>query len=422
MKVYSPPRGVKAVPIKAFIDEVGDPDLNTIEQLQRTAQMPFIHKHLAVMPDCHLGIGSTVGSVVATKQAIIPACVGVDIGCGMIAQKTGITAEDLPDSVAHVRSEIERTVPHGRTANGVAGKDRGSWGNLPDHVRLRWGSELLPRFERMAERYATKQHGVPTFSWKNRENHLGTLGTGNHFVELCLDEDGTVWAMLHSGSRGIGNRIAQHFIDLARRSCDLWHVDLPHQDLAYLPQGTPHFDPYIEAVEWAQDFARINREIMMDAVMLVLAKEFGGKAYGDLDADGKMTAVNCHHNYVSRENHFGEQCFVTRKGAVRARRSDLGIIPGSMGERSFIVRGKQNDDSFHSCSHGAGRVMSRTQARKTFTLEQHEAATAGVECRKDESVLDETPAAYKNIDDVMASQSDLVEVVHTLKQFLCVKG
>lgn len=409
-------------PIKAFVDHV-PMDVATCEQLELTASMPFIHKHLAVMPDCHLGIGSTVGSVVATKQAIIPACVGVDIGCGMMAQKTAITANDLNSEIEdRVFTEIERVVPHGRTANGIAGRDRGGWGNLPDHVRLRWGAELLPRFERLAERYATKRHGVPTFTWKNRENHLGTLGTGNHFVELCLDEDGSVWAMLHSGSRGIGNRIAQHFIDLAQRECGRWHVQLPDKDLAYFPQGTEHFDAYVEAVEWAQDFARVNREIMMDAVMLVLAREFGGKAYGDLDEDGKMTAVNCHHNYVSRENHFGEQCFVTRKGAVRARKADLGIIPGSMGERSFIVRGKGNADSFHSCSHGAGRVMSRTQARKQFTADDLASQTQGVTCRKDESRVDEIPKAYKDIDDVMRSQEDLVEVVHTLKQFLCVKG
>ena len=376
------------------------------EQLRKTAKMPFIFKHLAVMPDVHVGIGSTVGSVIPTLNAVIPAAVGVDIGCGMIAAKTTLTGADLPDNLSRVRAAIERAVPHGRSPGK---RDHGSWGGAPpSNVDAAW-SQVYERFGRIVDKY-------PRLKNTNNRVHLGTLGTGNHFIEICLDEGNAVWFMLHSGSRGVGNAIGSFFIELAREDMRQWMVNLPDKDLAYFPEGTQHFDDYVEAVEWAQDFARLNREVMMQnvvrAVKSVLTKPF----------ETHVEAVNCHHNYVSREHHFGKDILVTRKGAVRARKGELGIIPGSMGARSYIVRGLGNDESFHSCSHGAGRVMSRTEARKRFTLEEHRAATAGVECRKDKDVIDETPAAYKDIDAVMEAQKDLVEVLHTLKQVVCVKG
>jgi tRNA-splicing ligase RtcB (3'-phosphate/5'-hydroxy nucleic acid ligase) len=376
------------------------------EQLRNTARMPFIFQHIAVMPDVHLGKGSTVGSVIPTLNAIIPAAVGVDIGCGMIAAKTTLAAADLPDNLGRMRAAIERAVPHGRTP----GKhDKGAWGDKPtDNADAAWGS-LVEGFARITAKY-------PHLERTHHRMHLGTLGTGNHFVEVCLDEAQAVWFMLHSGSRGVGNAIGSHFIELAREDMRQWMINLPDRDLAYFPEGTQHFDDYVEAVEWAQNFARLNREVMMQnvvrAVRGVIAKPF----------ESHLEAVNCHHNYVSREHHFGKNIFVTRKGAVRARQGELGIIPGSMGARSYIVRGLGNEDSFHSCSHGAGRKMSRTEARKRFTLEDHRQATAGVECRKDAEVIDETPAAYKDIDAVMQAQKDLVAVVHTLKQVVCVKG
>jgi tRNA-splicing ligase RtcB len=375
-------------------------------QLEMTAKMPFIFRHIAVMPDVHVGKGSTVGSVIPTLNAVIPAAVGVDIGCGMIAAKTTLMASDLPDSLARVRAAIEKAVPHGRNPGP---RDKGAWGNTPpENVDTAW-THLASGFERIAQKY-------PRLKNSNSRTHLGTLGTGNHFVEVCLDESQAVWFMLHSGSRGVGNAIGSHFIELAQKDMRTWMINLPNRDLAYFPEGTQHFDDYVEAVEWAQDFARTNRECMMQnvvkAVRAVIPKPF----------ESHVEAVNCHHNYVSRENHFGENILVTRKGAVRARRGELGIIPGSMGARSFIVRGLGNDDSFHSCSHGAGRKMSRTEARKRFTVEDHKAATADVECRKDKDVIDETPAAYKDIDAVMEAQKNLVEIVHTLKQVVCVKG
>jgi tRNA-splicing ligase RtcB len=374
-------------------------------QLQKTARMPFIFKHVAVMPDVHVGKGSTIGSVIPTLQAVIPAAVGVDIGCGMIAAKTTLKAADLPDNLSAVRSAIERAVPHGRT---TGRRDKGSWENAPDQVDVAW-AQLAEGFNRITAKY-------PRLKNTNNRMHLGTLGTGNHFVEVCLDEEQSVWFMLHSGSRGVGNAIGTHFIELARKDMERWMINLPDRDLAYFPEGTQHFDDYVEAVEWAQNFAKLNREVMMkhviEAVRRVIPKPF----------ESHVEAVNCHHNYVNREHHFGKDILVTRKGAVSARKGELGIIPGSMGARSYIVRGLGNEDSFHSCSHGAGRTMSRTEARKRFTVDDHRAATAGVECRKDVDVIDETPAAYKDIDAVMNAQRDLVEVVHTLKQVVCVKG
>ncbi len=375
-------------------------------QLIKTASLPFIHRHIAVMPDVHVGKGSTIGSVIPTLRAVIPAAVGVDIGCGMMAAKTSLSAADLPDNLGSMRSAIERAIPHGRAAKG---RDHGAWGERPPPLAQAGWSELKSGFDILIRKH-------PRLAKTNNHVHLGTLGTGNHFIEVCLDERQAVWFMLHSGSRGVGNAIGTHFIELAKKDMRQWLVNLPDEDLAYFKEGTQHFDDYIEAVGWAQKYARINREVMMktlvQAVRAVIAKPF----------EAHVEAVNCHHNYVSRERHFGEDVLVTRKGAVRARRDELGIIPGSMGARSFIVRGLGNEDSFHSCSHGAGRAMSRTQARKRFSLQDHRAATAGVECRKDAEVIDETPAAYKDIDAVMLAQKDLVEIVHTLKQVVCVKG
>ena len=377
------------------------------EQLLATAKMPFIHKWVAAMPDVHVGIGATVGSVVASKKAIIPAAVGVDIGCGMMATRTTLTASDLPDNLAGVRSLIERRVPHGRTDNGGK-RDRGAWHDIPEPVQGAW-AELQKSYAKLVDKHPKIGRG-PDLS------QLGTLGTGNHFIEVCLDESDRVWVMLHSGSRGLGNRIGTYFIEKAKQEMRRFYINLPDQDLAYLAEGSDVFDDYWDAVSFAQRFALTNRELMMRATLGALS-EAGLPAFSVTDE-----AVNCHHNYVARENHFGEQVLVTRKGAVRARKGDLGIIPGSMGARSFIVRGLGNPDSFHSCSHGAGRVLSRTEAKRRFTVADQARMTEGIECRKDADVIDEIPAAYKPIDDVMAAQRSLVEIVHTLRQVVCVKG
>ncbi len=378
------------------------------EQLRKTATLPFIFKHLAVMPDVHVGIGSTVGSVIPTKDAIIPAAVGVDIGCGMMAARTTLTANDLPDSLGHLRAAIEKAVPHGRTS-GRRGRDKGSWDEPPTSATDVWAGDIQKGFEAITEKH-------PKIAHSNHLNHLGTLGTGNHFIEVCLDEEDRVWFMLHSGSRGVGNRIGTYFIELAKQDMRKWFINLPDENLSYFPEGTDHFTDYVQAVDWAQSFAAANRTVMM-ANTIKAAREILSTPF-----EAEAEAVNCHHNYVTRETHFGENIFVTRKGAVRAARGVLGIIPGSMGARSYIVRGLGNAESFCSCSHGAGRVMSRTAAKKAVSMEEHLAAVAHVECRTDEGVLDETPAAYKDIDDVMEAQKDLVEIVHTLRQIVCVKG
>ena len=395
------------VPIKSWTRGVPVDD-KAREQLARAAKMPFIFRHVAAMPDVHVGIGATVGSVIPTKGAVIPAAVGVDIGCGMMAARTSLMAHDLPDNLESIRSAIERAVPHGRTSGRGGRGDKGAWGDPQAHIVQAW-STLAARFKRITDKY-------PKLEKTNNLVHLGTLGTGNHFIELCLDQEARVWVMLHSGSRGVGNAIGTFFIELAKQDMRKWHINLPDEDLAYFPEGTDHFDDYVEAVGWAQDFAALNRRVMMAnviaALRLQIAKPF----------DAEMEAVNCHHNYVQRENHFGENVLVTRKGAVRAAKGVMGIIPGSMGAKSFIVRGLGNADSFDSCSHGAGRVMSRTEAKKLVSLDEHIADTMGVECRKDEGVIDETPRAYKPIEAVMAAQADLVEIVHTLKQVVCVKG
>ena len=396
-----------AKPIKAWTRGVPFDD-KAKDQLENIARLPFVHKWVAAMPDVHVGKGATVGSVIATDGAVIPAAVGVDIGCGMMAVRTSIEASQLPDNLAPIRSAIEAAVPHGRTHHGGRG-DRGAWNKSPKPHLDKWAV--------LSERYDVIQDKHPKIKRGNDRSHLGTLGTGNHFIEVCLDEAGRVWFMLHSGSRGVGNRIGRYFIELAKKDMRRFFINLPDADLAYLPEGTDNFDDYIEAVSWAQDYARENRELMMASTIAAVRKT---GLVPDFEATAE--AVNCHHNYVSREHHYGKNVLVTRKGAVRAREGDLGIIPGSMGARSFIVRGRGNEESFHSCSHGAGRVMTRTAAKKLFTVEDHAKATEGVECRKDAEVIDETPAAYKPIDAVMDAQSDLVEIVHTLKQVVCVKG
>lgn len=395
------------VPIKAWTRGVALED-EARRQLANIARMPFVHGWVAVMPDVHWGIGATVGSVIPTRGAIIPAAVGVDIGCGMMAVRTTLTASDLPDDLHALRSGIERLVPHGRTDNGGRG-DRGAWHDPPPAQVAAW-VELEPDFRRIVDRH-------PGVAKSRHLHHLGTLGTGNHFVEVCLDEGQRVWFMLHSGSRGVGNRIGSYFIELAKKDMERHLATLPDKDLAYFEEGAEHFDDYCHAVGWAQRFAMRNRELMMDAVVRAARSTRGIPPFG---ADAMV--VNCHHNYVNREAHLGAQVWVTRKGAVRAGEGEFGIIPGSMGAKSYIVRGRGNRESFESCSHGAGRAMSRGEARRRFTVADHVAATDGIECRKDADVIDETPAAYKPIDAVMEAQRDLVDVVHTLKQVVCVKG
>jgi tRNA-splicing ligase RtcB len=393
--------------VKAWMEGVPFDD-GARRQLRNAAALPIVHGWVAAMPDAHVGIGATIGSVIPTIGAIIPAAVGVDLGCGMMATRTTLTASDLPDHLLGLRSAIEAAVPHGR--GGQRGqRDPGAWGSPSALVAAAW-EPLRGEFEALCARH-------PVLKNTNNLSHLGTLGTGNHFIELCLDEDQQVWIMLHSGSRGVGNRIGTVFIEIAKKDMRVHHDNPPDADLSYLREGTQHFDDYVAAVDWAQRFARANREVMMAAVIRAL------RGTGQLpEFQTAETAVNCHHNYVAREHHLGADVWVTRKGAVRAGLGELGIIPGSMGAKSFIVRGKGNPDSFCSCSHGAGRALSRTQAKRLFTVEDHARATAHVECRKDEGVVDETPAAYKDIDAVMHAQRDLVEVVHTLRQVVCVKG
>ncbi len=396
------------VPVKAWTVDVPFDD-NSKQQLLNLAQMPFIHKWIAAMPDVHLGKGATIGSVIPTIGAVIPAAVGVDLGCGMMATKTSLTANDLPDNLVGLRNEIEKRIPHGRSKRlRWGGYDKGSWNDVPEDVASAW-LLLKDEFECLVEIH-------PFVKNTNHIKHLGTLGTGNHFIEICLDEQDAIWVMLHSGSRGVGNAIGSYFIEKAKKDMERWFINLPDKDLAYIPDGSQLFGQYITAVNWAQNFARLNREVMMTRVLKAM------RAVLAVPFNAQLEAVNCHHNYIRKENHFGDNVWVTRKGAVSARLGEMGIIPGSMGAKSFIVRGLGNAESFCSCSHGAGRVMSRTQAKKLVSLDEHKKATEGVECRKDSSVIDETPSAYKPIEKVMEAQQDLVEIVHTLKQIVCVKG
>ncbi len=381
-------------------------DDGAITQMENVAKLPIIHNHVAAMPDCHWGMGATVGSVIPTKGAIIPAAVGVDIGCGMMAWKLTLSAKNLPDNLGTVRSDIERAVPHGFVS--TKGRARkGGWQVVPNSVGSRWRN-LEQRYQSILDKH-------PKIAHKGPAHQLGSLGTGNHFIEICLDESDAVWVMLHSGSRGPGNIIGRYFIAKAKEDMRHHISNLPDKNLAYLTEGTEHFDDYVEALLWAQDYAWENRQAMMDAVLRVLRNHLAPFQIGDM-------AVNCHHNYAVVENHFGADIWVTRKGAVRARKGDLGIIPGSMGTGSFIVRGKGNADSFCSCSHGAGRAMSRSEARRRITVADHMKATAGIECRKDSGVIDESPAAYKDISSVISAQGDLIEVVHKLRQVVNVKG
>ena len=395
-------------PIKAWTRGVGIEE-SARRQLVNTAQLPIIHGHVAVMPDVHWGMGATIGSVIPTLRAIIPAAVGVDIGCGMCAARTTLTASDLPDDLKPMRSAIEAAVPHGGGSK-RGGRDKGAWGQVPDRVGRLWATRLEAGFKALCDKEGAIKNS-------NNVKQLGTLGGGNHFVEVCLDEEDRVWFMLHSGSRGVGNKIARIFITKARDDMEQAHGHVPDRDLSYFEEGTEHFDDYVEAVLWAQEFARINRQVMMENMVDAVRRLDGVKPF---QADAMV--VNCHHNYVEKEHHLGADVWVTRKGAVRAGAGDLGIIPGSMVAKSFIVRGKGNPDSFESCSHGAGRTMSRTAAKKRYTVEDQIAATEGVECRKDAGVIDEIPMAYKDIDKVMEAQRSLVDVLHQLRQVVCVKG
>lgn len=387
------------VPVKIWTDEIEE---RARQQLSNIATLPFIHKHIAAMPDVHCGIGATIGSVIACHKAIIPAAVGVDIGCGMIACRLSLTANDLDEKLLkNVFDQISRDVPVGR---GQHRQERA----LTDRAL-----PFEPQLMAMTEKHPKLLKAFGKFS--NWICQMGSLGGGNHFIELCLDESQRLWIMLHSGSRGIGNALGDYFIDLARKDMERWFIHLPDRDLAYFPEGSEHFNDYIKAVDWAQRYAFENRQAMLDLIVAALKRHLPS-------FEITTEAVNCHHNYVAHEHHYDANVWVTRKGAIRAREGDFGIIPGSMGAKSYIVRGKGNPESFHSCAHGAGRKMSRTAAEKQFTTADLAQQTEGIICRKDKGVIDEIPGAYKDIDTVMANQADLVEVVHTLKQVLCIKG
>lgn len=386
-------------PIKIWTDEI---DALSREQLINLSKLPFIHHHIAAMPDVHAGMGATIGSVIATNKAIIPAAVGVDIGCGMAAVRTSLTADQLDEAtLKRIFDQINRDVPVGRDQH------------RDDRAHTEAAQPFIEPLAVLTDRHPQLRKAFKRFD--NWINQLGTLGSGNHFIEICRDEDARIWVMLHSGSRGIGNAMGTYFIDLARREMQRWMIPLPDRDLAYFPEGTELFDDYVAAVSWAQAYARANREQMMALVLAALERHVTAFELTE-------PVIDCHHNYVEREQHFGANVWVTRKGAIRAREGDLGIVPGSMGARSYIVRGKGQPESFCSSAHGAGRRMSRTAAEKQFTAADLVEQTQGVMCRKDTGVLDEIPGAYKDIDQVMANQADLVEVIHTLKQLLCIKG
>ncbi|GAA0317608.1 RtcB family protein [Psychrobacter aestuarii] len=394
--------GKHGVPVKIYTDEV---DINAIQQLRNLAQLEFVHSHIAVMPDLHVGKGATVGSVIPTKSAIIPAAVGVDIGCGMNAVRLSLTASDLPDNLKALRGLIEEKVPVGF--------------NMHQQITAKMSTlnPLAKRLQPITDKHPGLLKMLKGFE-RTWAKQLGTLGGGNHFIELCLDENQDVWVMLHSGSRGIGNCIGQYFINLAKKEHQSRFGHVPDRDLSYFAAGSASFDDYIEAVGWAQEYAQHNRTEMMRLILQVMQSPKAGLPRFRPTKE----AINCHHNYVNEEVHFGESVYVTRKGAISAYKDELGIIPGSMGAKSFIVRGRGEPESFCSCSHGAGRRMSRGKAVRAFTIDELKAQTDGVECRKDKGVMDEIPSAYKDIDTVMANQSDLVEVVHTLKQVMCIKG
>jgi tRNA-splicing ligase RtcB len=394
--------------IKAWVDGVPFDEMAQ-QQAHNVAALPFIHEHVAMMPDTHGGYGAAVGSVIPTKGAIIPYAVGVDIGCGMVAVRTSLTADDLPDSLTKLRSDIERAVPHGGPGVKGSWQESGRHG-IPNSIMTSWiKTGLEERYNAICAKHPKIKEGATTVQ-------LGTLGGGNHFIEVCLDTENRVWVMLHSGSRGIGNVIGRYFVEKAKERLHTRGVQPLDKNLAWLEEGEPEFHDYVEAMLWAQDFAKLNREMMLIRVLQAM-RDSGLPAFKT-----DKEAINSHHNFAVKERHFGEDVYVTRKGAVRAGLGELGIIPGSMGAKSFIVRGKGHADSFCSCSHGAGRAMSRTKAKELFTVEDQIRTTEGVECRKDAGVIDEIPLAYKSIDAVMAAQADLVDVVAILKQVLCVKG
>jgi len=393
------------VPIKIWTDHVEDPAL---VQLKNLSRLPFIARTgVAVMPDVHAGIGSTVGSVIPTYKAVIPSAVGVDIGCGMVAVRLTLTASDLPDNLKPIRDQIERDVPLG-----------GGGSHKRDEI-LQQNFHRLPKADALVkDSVGDKVFGDRGWegALKKSASQLGTLGSGNHFIEVCLDESQNVWVMLHSGSRGIGNMIGSRYMELAKKRMEEKYIVLPDGDLAYLEEDTDDFNAYMAAVQWAQDYALENRKLMLELTLAALRRKIS-KPFEIVDE-----AIQCHHNYVTRETHNGQSLWITRKGAISAQKGQLGIIPGSMGQRSYIVSGKGNLEAYCSCSHGAGRAMSRSKAREVFTVDDLIAQTQGVECRKDNKVLDELPSGYKPIEEVMANQVDLVEVRHTLKQVICVKG
>lgn len=393
-------------PIKVWTDHVED---TALKQLKNLARLPFIAGNgVACMPDVHAGIGSTVGTVIATEKALIPAAIGVDIGCGVNAVRLSLRASDLPESLKAIRDQIERDVPLG-----AGGDHKRTKGYVPPGHESGTGVHPLWQEYQRVKPFGDDDHSR---GFERAWFQLGSLGSGNHYIEICLDENEDVWVMLHSGSRGTGNEIGRRHIAKAKENMEKFFISLPDSDLAYIPEDTEDFNKYVESVNWAQNWALENRRVMMEATIAALRRHIA-KPFAITHE-----AVNCHHNYVEKESHFGRNLWVTRKGAIRAREGDLGVIPGSMGTRSYIVRGKGNPESYCSCSHGAGRVMSREKAKKTFTLADLVEQTKGIECRKDAAVLDEIPGAYKSIEAVMANQTDLVEVVHVLRQVLNVKG
>jgi tRNA-splicing ligase RtcB (3'-phosphate/5'-hydroxy nucleic acid ligase) len=388
-------------PVKIYTDDI---ESEAEKQLQDLSKLPFIFKHVAAMPDVHAGIGATIGSVIPTRGAIIPAAVGVDLGCGMSAVQLSFKAGDLPDNLANIRAQIEQAVPVGFNQHEEPVIENSTLNTLNEELEV-----LLQKHPALIK---MKKHFQD--DWQQQ---LGTLGGGNHFIEMCLDENQNVWIMLHSGSRGVGNIIGRYFIGLAKKDMEKWFINLPHKDLAYFPQGTEHFDDYWQAVMWAQEYARMNRQEMMRLILQTLSQMTELPPFQIIGE-----AISCHHNYVAMENHYNSNVYLTRKGAISARVGQWGIIPGSMGTKSYIVQGKGHAESFCSCSHGAGRRMGRKEAKRRFKIDDMVAQTQGVECRKDADVIDEIPAAYKPIDEVMENQNDLVDIVHTLKQVICIKG
>ncbi len=375
-----------------------------MQQIVQIASMPFIYKHVAIMPDCHVGMGATVGSCIPTDGAIIPAAVGVDIGCGMVAVRTPLSRDDLPEDLSGVREGIERRIP---LSAGKYNRSVSSTAKARVAVLEKKAGEGLGLYKKLSGRA----------DWRLQ---LGSLGSGNHFIEITLDESGIVWAFLHSGSRGIGNKIAMQHIRTAQRIMKRESVRLPDRDLAYLSEGTEEFDEYIRDLRWAQDFALLNREEMMDRVMTELS--YTVYSEGGHEGELELERIQCHHNFTQKECHYGKDVWVSRKGAIQAREGQMGLIPGSMGTASYVVRGLGSESAFETAPHGAGRRFSRTQARKRFSMEDFDRDMQGIEVRRSKEFIDELPGAYKDIDTVMEQSRDLVEIVHTFSQIVNVKG